>query len=68
MIKKILNIRLWPDPADEKRTWASGVVQNGYEVLYVSQFTLVRKKVKDAWIACTRSELPIQVAGSCGVE
>jgi D-tyrosyl-tRNA(Tyr) deacylase len=40
MIKKILGIRLWDDLKNPSRAWASNVVENGYEVLLVSQFTL----------------------------
>lgn len=42
MIKKILGVRLWPEQANPDRTWATGVAANGYEVLLVSQFTMVR--------------------------
>lgn len=38
-LKKILGIRLWEDEATGK-TWNLSVVNKGYEILLVSQFTL----------------------------
>ncbi len=35
---KLLNIRLWPDK--QGRNWASGVKENDFGILLVSQFTL----------------------------
>ena len=37
--KKITNVRLWED--DKKKPWRLSVSQAGYEVLCVSQFTLL---------------------------
>mmetsp|Transcript_48350 Transcript_48350/g.90567 ORF Transcript_48350/g.90567 Transcript_48350/m.90567 type:complete len:257 (+) Transcript_48350:2-772(+) len=37
---KVAKIRLWPDLKDPNKQWASSVVDNGYEMLVVSQFTL----------------------------
>lgn len=37
---KLLKIRLWPDLKDSSKQWASSVVDNGYELLVISQFTL----------------------------
>eukprot|EP00434_Breviolum_minutum_P040264 symbB.v1.2.035773.t1/scaffold4889.1/size33415/3 len=37
---KLLKLRLWPDLKDPTKQWASSVVDNGYELLLVSQFTL----------------------------
>ena len=37
---KVLKIRLWPDLKDPSKHWGSSVVENGYELLIVSQFTL----------------------------
>lgn len=37
--RRLLNARLWPS-ADGKKSWDQSVVQKGYEVLLVSQFTL----------------------------
>eukprot|EP00928_Gymnodinium_smaydae_P088957 TRINITY_DN72988_c0_g1_i1.p1 TRINITY_DN72988_c0_g1~~TRINITY_DN72988_c0_g1_i1.p1 ORF type:complete len:324 (-),score=108.01 TRINITY_DN72988_c0_g1_i1:210-1181(-) len=37
---KLLKTRLWPDLKDPNKQWASSVVDNGYGLLVVSQFTL----------------------------
>ena len=37
---KVAKLRLWPDLKDSKKQWASSVVDNGFELLVVSQFTL----------------------------
>lgn len=37
---KLLKVRLWPDLKDPSKQWASSVVDNAYELLVVSQFTL----------------------------
>lgn len=37
---KLLKLRLWPDLKDPNKQWASSVVDNGYQLLVVSQFTL----------------------------
>jgi len=38
--RKILNIRLWPNLENRERAFDSNCVDNGYELLLVSQFTL----------------------------
>ncbi|KAF2075854.1 hypothetical protein CYY_002840 [Polysphondylium violaceum] len=40
MAKKIQNIRLWKNENGDKN-WDQNVVQKGYEILFVSQFTLM---------------------------
>ncbi len=35
---KLLKLRLWPDKED--RPWATNIVENDYDILLVSQFTL----------------------------
>eukprot|EP00435_Cladocopium_sp_Y103_P028357 s1776_g7.t1 len=37
---KLLKLRLWPDLKDPAKQWASSVMDNGFELLVVSQFTL----------------------------
>ncbi|CAK0811830.1 unnamed protein product [Prorocentrum cordatum] len=37
---KVLKIRLWPDVKDPSKQWCSSVVDNGFGLLVVSQFTL----------------------------
>lgn len=37
---KVLKIRLWPDKKDANKQWSSSVVDNDFELLVVSQFTL----------------------------
>lgn len=37
---KVMKLRLWPDLKDPCKQWSSNVVDNGYEILVVSQFTL----------------------------
>mmetsp|Transcript_161590 Transcript_161590/g.513544 ORF Transcript_161590/g.513544 Transcript_161590/m.513544 type:complete len:255 (+) Transcript_161590:77-841(+) len=37
---KVLKIRLWPDLKNPQKQWSSSVVDIGYEILVVSQFTL----------------------------
>ncbi|CAL1129829.1 unnamed protein product [Cladocopium goreaui] len=37
---KLLKLRLWPDLKEPGKQWASSVVDNGFELLVVSQFTL----------------------------
>lgn len=37
---KVAKIRLWPDLKDPSRQWASSVIDNEFEMLVVSQFTL----------------------------
>ena len=38
LAQKILKLRLWPDKED--RAWGSNLVENDFEILLVSQFTL----------------------------
>ena len=38
VVRKVLNMKLWPD--EKGRPWQSSVMAMGYEVLFVSQFTL----------------------------
>ena len=38
LTQKILKLRLWPDAAD--KAWGTNIVENDYEILLVSQFTL----------------------------
>eukprot|EP01134_Creolimax_fragrantissima_P002767 CFRG2767T1 len=38
IVRKIMNVRLWGN--DEGKMWKKSVVQMGYEILCVSQFTL----------------------------
>jgi D-aminoacyl-tRNA deacylase len=38
LAKKLLSLKLWPDK--EGKQWGSNLVDNGYEILLVSQFTL----------------------------
>lgn len=38
LAKKILSLKLWGD--DQGRSWSTNVVDNGYDILLVSQFTL----------------------------
>ena len=38
LARKVLNLRIWPDGAG--KMWTTNLVQNDYEVLVVSQFTL----------------------------
>ena len=40
LAKKVLRMRLWPDPANPSKQWASSVSDNEYGLLVVSQFTL----------------------------
>ncbi|CAE7441341.1 DTD1 [Symbiodinium natans] len=40
LASKVSKIRLWPDLKDSKKQWASSVVENGFELMVVSQFTL----------------------------
>ncbi|CEL97107.1 unnamed protein product [Vitrella brassicaformis CCMP3155] len=40
LVKKCLRARLWPDASNPQRSWASSVLDNDYEVLVISQFTL----------------------------
>ncbi|CBZ55732.1 D-tyrosyl-tRNA(Tyr) deacylase,related [Neospora caninum Liverpool] len=40
-IRKCLKAKLWDDLNDPSKTWASSVVDRDYEVLVVSQFTLM---------------------------
>ncbi|CAJ1415843.1 unnamed protein product [Effrenium voratum] len=37
---KLLKLRLWPDLKDPTKQWASSVMDNDFELLVVSQFTL----------------------------
>lgn len=37
---KVAKLRLWPDLQDCSKQWASSVVDNGYMLLVISQFTL----------------------------
>uniref|UniRef100_A0A0G4GXJ7 D-aminoacyl-tRNA deacylase n=1 Tax=Chromera velia CCMP2878 TaxID=1169474 RepID=A0A0G4GXJ7_9ALVE len=46
IVRKCLNTRLWPDKENPDRGWASSVVDNDYELLVVSQFTLYGKLKK----------------------
>lgn len=39
MCRKVLNMRLWPNE-ESGRAWDQSVMQRGYELLVVSQFTL----------------------------
>ena len=39
LTKKILGLKLWPDAKGDK-AWATNVVDNQYDILLVSQFTL----------------------------
>jgi D-tyrosyl-tRNA(Tyr) deacylase len=39
LAQKLLKLKLWPDKEDGK-PWGSNLVDNGYEILLVSQFTL----------------------------
>jgi D-tyrosyl-tRNA(Tyr) deacylase len=38
LANKLLKLRLWPDAQD--RPWSTNLVENNYEILLVSQFTL----------------------------
>ena len=38
LASKLLKLRLWPDAQD--KAWGSNLVENGFEILLVSQFTL----------------------------
>lgn len=38
LANKLLKLRLWPDA--KERAWATNVVDNNYDILLVSQFTL----------------------------
>ena len=40
LASKVSRLRLWPDLKDSKKQWASSVVDNGFELMVVSQFTL----------------------------
>lgn len=40
MVKKLLNLRLWPDKTNPTKAWSSNVMDLDYEVLLVSQFTM----------------------------
>ncbi|CAE7453173.1 D-tyrosyl-tRNA(Tyr) deacylase 1 [Symbiodinium microadriaticum] len=40
LASKVSKLRLWPDLKDSKKQWASSVVDNGFELMVVSQFTL----------------------------
>ena len=41
LASKLLKLRLWHDKSD--KPWASNVMENNYEILLVSQFTLYHK-------------------------
>ena len=38
--KRLLNIRVWPDDQDQRKSWSKSVLDNHYQILCVSQFTL----------------------------
>lgn len=40
LASKVSKLRLWPDLKDSKKQWASSVVDNGFELMVVSQFTM----------------------------
>eukprot|EP00347_Sterkiella_histriomuscorum_P018041 403347014 len=40
LAKKILNLKLWPDLKDPNKAWGSNVIENKFDILLVSQFTL----------------------------
>mmetsp|Transcript_41530 Transcript_41530/g.83840 ORF Transcript_41530/g.83840 Transcript_41530/m.83840 type:complete len:192 (+) Transcript_41530:83-658(+) len=37
---KVVKLRLWPATDDPNKPWVSSVIDNGFEILVVSQFTL----------------------------
>lgn len=40
LARKVVKLKLWPAKDDPDKPWASSVIDNNYEVLVVSQFTL----------------------------
>lgn len=45
-IKKLLGLRFWDDPQDSSKTWSHSVKDLNYELLIVSQFTLLGRLKK----------------------
>lgn len=47
ILRKLLNIRLFEDPANPSKSWSKSIVEIGGELLMVSQFTLAHDLKKN---------------------